>query len=533
MFDREAEMQDRTASVRCEPDRSQRSTSRSTKPTRRCRWCGRSSPTSSGSTARSASGRSGWSADSRSSRSTAHVPTTRTAKKLQQIEDDLEKDVGSSQEYVDELREARGRVQGSSAAGLIDFRSQWMAAKCISAGSSAKKKSRTGTSWTRVSPDGSRCWPARRPTSTAEAERRRRARSADRSWSDGRRIAVAAGAIRVWTRNRGRFGDGAANSDVRGMTMTDLVGHFLLFTALGVVVSAAPPADRAVRPAATRPPRERWRPTSAASRRSARATCSSTCGFTSSRCCSSFSTSKWPSSFPWALVFGGATQLARPPAEPNRPASSSANGCSTSPSGIARAENVISAGDGHAAWPGSGLADILVFFGVLLVGFAYVWKRGDLDWVRAMTRREMQPPAAGMQPPPHDRWLEPTADASCSRVAEPSDSIAAARHGTRAHRMTPAEIHQTTGRRSSATRSPAPISTRLDPWIEVAPAAIVEVARFLQATTRALRSTRLNNLCGVDYFEPDPKKAAEVRPRAARRSRLSPVQLHASSTSSS
>jgi NADH:ubiquinone oxidoreductase subunit 3 (subunit A) len=29
-------------------------------------------------------------------------------------------------------------------------------------------------------------------------------------------------------------------------------------------------------------------------------------------------------------------------------------------------------------------ADILVFFGVLLVGFAYVWKRGDLDWVRAV-----------------------------------------------------------------------------------------------------------------------------------------------------
>ena len=29
------------------------------------------------------------------------------------------------------------------------------------------------------------------------------------------------------------------------------------------------------------------------------------------------------------------------------------------------------------------LVDIAVFFGVLLIGFAYVWKRGDLDWVRA------------------------------------------------------------------------------------------------------------------------------------------------------
>ena len=37
-----------------------------------------------------------------------------------------------------------------------------------------------------------------------------------------------------------------------------------------------------------------------------------------------------------------------------------------------------------------GLADILVFFGVLLVGFAYVWKRGDLDWIRALTKKSQQ-----------------------------------------------------------------------------------------------------------------------------------------------
>ena len=28
--------------------------------------------------------------------------------------------------------------------------------------------------------------------------------------------------------------------------------------------------------------------------------------------------------------------------------------------------------------------DLLVFFGVVLVGFIYLWKRGDLDWVRAL-----------------------------------------------------------------------------------------------------------------------------------------------------
>jgi NADH-quinone oxidoreductase subunit A len=50
------------------------------------------------------------------------------------------------------------------------------------------------------------------------------------------------------------------------------------------------------------------------------------------------------------------------------------------------------------------LADIGVFFGVLLVGFAYVWKRGDLDWVRATTRQHAQPIQRG----PPARPLEPS-----------------------------------------------------------------------------------------------------------------------------
>jgi NADH-quinone oxidoreductase subunit A len=33
--------------------------------------------------------------------------------------------------------------------------------------------------------------------------------------------------------------------------------------------------------------------------------------------------------------------------------------------------------------------DILVFFGVLLVGFAYLWRRGDLDWVRSTTSEKI------------------------------------------------------------------------------------------------------------------------------------------------
>jgi NADH-quinone oxidoreductase subunit A len=36
-----------------------------------------------------------------------------------------------------------------------------------------------------------------------------------------------------------------------------------------------------------------------------------------------------------------------------------------------------------ATWARIAFFDILVFFGVLLVGFAYIWRRGDIDWVRA------------------------------------------------------------------------------------------------------------------------------------------------------
>jgi NADH-quinone oxidoreductase subunit A len=40
--------------------------------------------------------------------------------------------------------------------------------------------------------------------------------------------------------------------------------------------------------------------------------------------------------------------------------------------------------------------EILVFFGVLLVGFAYLWSRGDLAWVRSLSDRR---PAATPIPP--------------------------------------------------------------------------------------------------------------------------------------
>ncbi len=37
------------------------------------------------------------------------------------------------------------------------------------------------------------------------------------------------------------------------------------------------------------------------------------------------------------------------------------------------------------------MVDIGVFFAVLMVGFFYVWRRGDLDWVRAVSRERAEP----------------------------------------------------------------------------------------------------------------------------------------------
>ncbi len=49
----------------------------------------------------------------------------------------------------------------------------------------------------------------------------------------------------------------------------------------------------------------------------------------------------------------------------------------------------------------------------------------------------------------------------------------------------------------------------VDPWIEVAAEALPEVARFL-CDEPSLRFAMLNCITAVDYYEPDPKKAAKV-----------------------
>jgi NADH-quinone oxidoreductase subunit C len=49
----------------------------------------------------------------------------------------------------------------------------------------------------------------------------------------------------------------------------------------------------------------------------------------------------------------------------------------------------------------------------------------------------------------------------------------------------------------------------IDPWIEVAAAGLVEVCTYLRDDAE-LRLDMLNCVTAVDYFEPDPKKAAKT-----------------------
>jgi NADH-quinone oxidoreductase subunit A len=104
--------------------------------------------------------------------------------------------------------------------------------------------------------------------------------------------------------------------------------------------------------------------------------------------------------FPWASIFGGANQLIDERVTPESRVLISEKLLNLPPGSLGASNpNVISTDTAQTlAW--NGLLDIAVFFGVLMVGFAYVWKRGDLDWVRAMTdqaKRAMatrRPPSA-------------------------------------------------------------------------------------------------------------------------------------------
>ena len=126
--------------------------------------------------------------------------------------------------------------------------------------------------------------------------------------------------------------------------------------------------------------------------------------------------------FPWATVFGKSTQLSAEAmplvvatstegaAEPRLTTAAAARlrelGVQQ-PAGLAADAAALRETSRRIAL--TSLADIGVFFGVLLVGFAYVWKRGDLDWVRAVQARratlERAPPAVRQERAPSESIL--------------------------------------------------------------------------------------------------------------------------------
>jgi NADH-quinone oxidoreductase subunit A len=90
--------------------------------------------------------------------------------------------------------------------------------------------------------------------------------------------------------------------------------------------------------------------------------------------------------FPWATVFGKVTRL-RCADLPAQAAADTYRELGVDGAGRSAIEGQAGAGEPSAAQLQrlalASMADIGLFFAVLLVGFAYVWSRGDLDLVRA------------------------------------------------------------------------------------------------------------------------------------------------------
>jgi NADH-quinone oxidoreductase subunit A len=99
--------------------------------------------------------------------------------------------------------------------------------------------------------------------------------------------------------------------------------------------------------------------------------------------------------FPWAVVFGQANALSRDPDRANPALVQTAK------------QELLGQNKDYEVTPEDrqttgrlavvAFFDILLFFGILLVGFAYLWKRGDLAWVRSTISEAAPPPS---EPPP-------------------------------------------------------------------------------------------------------------------------------------
>ena len=94
--------------------------------------------------------------------------------------------------------------------------------------------------------------------------------------------------------------------------------------------------------------------------------------------------------FPWAAVYGSTMQLADTELSAEARHELSARLLNVDPAKLDQANVITAETAAKLGW--TGFFDIMVFFCVLLVGFAYVWKRGDLDWIRALSQKTQQAP---------------------------------------------------------------------------------------------------------------------------------------------
>lgn len=80
--------------------------------------------------------------------------------------------------------------------------------------------------------------------------------------------------------------------------------------------------------------------------------------------------------FPWATLYGTTVQLA------DSALSESARGVLTTRMLGASGEMLSS--DLAIRFAVTAFLELMIFFGLLILGFAYLWKRGDLDWVHTL-----------------------------------------------------------------------------------------------------------------------------------------------------
>jgi NADH-quinone oxidoreductase subunit A len=129
--------------------------------------------------------------------------------------------------------------------------------------------------------------------------------------------------------------------------------------------------------------------------------------------------------FPWAVVFGPLTALANEPDAAERAKIVQAHQLQDyrlppvplpgeNAADLAkRAKSETITQEAAKSWAIVAFLDIFVFFGVLMVGFAYLWRRGDIDWVRTITHSAPAPTDAAALPPMGD---EVDADALVSKA---------------------------------------------------------------------------------------------------------------------